>query len=207
MQEQMPSVSSVVHADGFSQESMKMKNPCFVKRLYSAFKDKYQWKYECWWEDENAEMYDRDALEGEESFIVEQRWVNAKEIQMAEMCMNEKDDFPWHGHTFEDFIRLDKKLQSCREAIDNIRCAKDVERFRRKNREVYDAYFSIPICVLNKEGVLSFSHDGRHRIFAAVCNNGELPVWVLEYKKSKDVDREFFKKHVFSGNWRFLNEF
>ena len=65
----------------------------------------------------------------------------------------------------------------------------------------------MPIYVYqNGNSGYSFGNDGRHRIFAAKQADGMIPVWVVEYKDPRNVSLEYYRKHVFSGSWRFLGE-
>ena len=177
-----------------------------IQKLLYKIKDFFLWKYNCYWEQENTEDYLNGSYESEMTFIVEQRIAIASEIEMNDNAIT-KSDFPWHGYSFDDFEKLNQELQCCIKEIYSFNSPNDIKHFRRKHRKVYDAYFCLPICVsLNDTGKLCFGFDGRHRIyFASVCN-GVIPVWVIEEKKVKDVDLEYYKKHLYSGEWRFLNE-
>ena len=197
----------------FVKQTMEQSEPSYeitmkrnlLRRMAGLFKTR--WKYSCYWEEENAETYDDGIVESVLPYIVEQQWVKAREIKMRDFCIDETD-FPWHGYSLSDFIELNTKLQKCRNEIESIRCSKDVEKFRKRNVKVYDSYFQIPICVMkDEEGGIRFFEDGRHRIYVASINNDSIPVWILEYKNIDEVDRDYFIKHLFSGSWRFLNEF
>ena len=205
-------ISSKVEEDEDSEETYYEKQRRqilrhYIQRLIYSFKDTYLWKYSPYWEEDNVEEYDDGILFDELPYIIEQRWIRAKAIKMGDDSIDKDKDFPWHGHSLNSFIELNKNLQKCRDEVHLILSAKDVARFRRRNREVYDAYFLMPLCVLkDDEGRYSFLEDGRHRICVAALNDDEVPVWVLEYKKTESIDRIYHIKHFCSGSWRFLNE-
>ena len=73
---------------------------------------------------------------------------------------------------------------------------------------MYNAFFSSPICVFEKDNETgySFSGDGRHRIYVAQINDSVLPVWVVEYVDiSKLSLKEYINSYAAEG-WRFFEK-
>lgn len=177
-----------------------------ISNIMYKLHDTLFWKYSNTWDAKNEEDYLNGNYYEEELFIVAQKIIPAKTIDMEDYDIGESN-FPWHGHTLDDFCRLNNALQNCIAIVERIRSPREVKKFRRKYREVYDAYFRRPIYVYqNRNSGYSFGCDGRHRIFAAKQADGMIPVWVVEYKDPRNVSLEYYKKHAFAGSWRFLGE-
>lgn len=194
------------------------KSESFTKRIATSFKHNFSklenklndtllWKYNPFWEIDNEELYrSKDYYETEE-FIIEQKFIPASSISWKFHSFLNESDFPWHGHTLEDFLNLNKSLQDCIPIVKAIKTPSDVKAFRSKHRVIYDAYFQRPLLVMKEDdGTYDFYRDGRHRIYAATITNSVLPVWVIEEKDPNSVDIEYFKKHYAWGTWRFLGE-
>lgn len=177
-----------------------------IHSICYRMRDGILWNYNCYWEIENEKRYNSKDFYEEEPFIIEQRFLPANRILMGDYAIDESY-FPWHGHSFDDFIQLNSELQACIGIVQNIRGSKDVKHFRLKHRTVYDAFFEDPICLsINDKNEYCFGSDGRHRVYAASVSNGLLPVWIIEYKDPKTVSIDYFKKHALSGTWRFLEK-
>jgi len=162
--------------------------------------------YDFWWEDYCTETLNESGDDYEEPIILRQEIVNAKEISLGPY--DEDVAFPWHGHSSNDFFRINEELQRLLPLIQSCKTRKDVIRLKRKHKEAYSAYFERPIQVLDeKDGQFRYSilRDGRHRIWAAKQTNGMLPIWVVQYRIVKKLDVEQFKKCCSYGEWRFYD--
>lgn len=156
------------------------------------------------WEDEAISTYNDMQGTGVDTVLLRQAFVNANEIDISKEIV----DFPWHGYSRSDFNKLDGKLQACIVEAESCQNMRDEIRFIKRNREVYNAYFSSPICVFEKNDKTgySFSSDGRHRIYVAQINDSVLPVWVVEYI---DISKLSLKEYINSyaaGGWRFFEK-
>lgn len=160
------------------------------------------------WEEYAIETYNDFGGIGSEQVLLRQCWVNAKDIDLAEYSDISEQDFPWHGYTYEDFVKLNTLLQACLKDVKRCKSYSDVKKFIRRNRDVYKAYFKSPICVHEKDGDTgySFGIDGRHRIFVAQRNNALLPVWVVEWVDVSKMTQEEYVRSFCGGGWRFYEE-
>jgi len=159
--------------------------------------------YDFWWEDDCYNVYDDIDDEYEEPIIINQAVVPAREINLD----NEHVDFPWHNHSEDDFISLNEKLQGLLSEAISCKDKKSVIRFKKKHKEVYEAYFLRPLMVFEKDGSnrYSFGSDGRHRIFVAQKSDGLLPVWIVRHAKVSRLPLDQYKKRIAIGEWRFYN--
>ena len=163
------------------------------------------WTYTPFWETELADDFQNGIMDDEELFIIDQLWIPAMDVVFPAHMKISETDYPWHGHSLMDFQQLNAELQSCRPMIEAIASPKDVKRFRRKHRTVYETYFEHPLCVFKlAAGKFKFGSDGRHRIYTAQLANNSIPVWVVQYKKTEGMDEEYYKKRLNYGTWRFL---
>ena len=139
--------------------------------------------------------------EYEEETIVEQAVIEARKIDLA----GEIVEFPWHGYSESDFVSLNNALQEKLAKLGEINNLKSVLRFKKRNQDLYNAYFLSPIEVLYQQNAdsYSFSGDGRHRIWVAQKTNSCLPVWIVKYEKIKTLPIDIFVKTCTYGEWRF----
>lgn len=189
----------------------RMRKPTAFKMLKNLIgkivfhlKDGILWQYEEYWEETNEEIYKSGDYDNESEFIIEQKMINARDIDMGDSSINE-NYYPWHGYTFQEFKELNDEMQSTLDIVRNIKNKKGIKRFRRAHKRIYNAYYMTPICVyLDDNGRIMFGGDGRHRIHAASITNGLIPVWIIKYKDPKTVNMEYFKTNYANGQWRFL---
>ena len=140
--------------------------------------------------------------EYEEETIVEQAVIEARKIDLA----GEIVEFPWHGYSESDFVSLNNDLQKTNAKLSEINNIKSVLKFKKRNRNLYNAYFLSPIEVLYQENSdrYSFFGDGRHRIWVAQKTDSLLPVWIVKYERIKALPIETFVKTCTYGEWRFI---
>lgn len=151
--------------------------------------------YNPWWEDDLVEQFENE--DNEVPVIVRQA------IVLADTLPCEKVDFPWHGYSEKDFEHLHKKMvKSLKSAID-CKSKKDVIRFKKRNKDVYNAYFLKPIQILQENSSVG---DGRHRIYMAQRLNSVIPIWEIAYVPKRSLTLEDYRRKMAWGEWRFLDE-
>lgn len=138
--------------------------------------------------------------------LVEQKYINASEIIMGEY--EKSIEFPWHGHSYKDFVLLNEELENTLHLFQKCNNEKEATRLKRKYKTVYNAYYLAPICLtIDSQGRYHFGNDGRHRIFVARQKDNVIPVWITEYRERKDLSFEEYKMCHLYGEWRFTKIF
>lgn len=151
--------------------------------------------------DDRTVYYEYEPGE-EEEVLVRQDYIRASDIICGEYAMTEQD-FPWHGHSYQDFLDLTKNLQLLLPEILSITGEKEAMRFRKKHKDIYEAYYRWPIHVLLESEKYHFKGDGRHRIFAATQTGGVIPVFIVEYAVVREMTIESFLERNCYRNWKF----
>lgn len=151
--------------------------------------------------DDRDVYYEYQAGE-EEEVLVRQDYIRAEEIVCGKEAISEQD-FPWHGHSYQDFLDVTNRLQQLLPEILDITGEKEARRFRKKHKDIYDAYYQRPIHVLLENGKYKFLTDGRHRIFAAKQINGVIPVFVVEYAVVREMPVESYIERDCMRCWQF----
>lgn len=156
------------------------------------------------WEDEAISTYNDMQGTGVDTVLLRQAFVNANEIDIS----TEIIEFPWHGFSRTDFNLLDCKLQACIVEVESCQNMRDEISFIKRHREVYNAFFSSPICVFEKDNETGyiFSGNGRHRIYVAQINGSVLPVWVVEYIDISNLSLKEYINSYAAGGWRFFEK-
>lgn len=160
------------------------------------------------WEEDAISTYDDLGGIGSDEVLLGQCWIDAKKIDLDDYSYISEQDFPWHGYTYDDFVRLHTALQKSIEEVRKCKSRFGVKLFKKRHKEVFNAYFSQPICVYEKDGGsgYAFGRDGRHRIFVAQVCGGLLPVWVVERVEVSEMTRDEYIESYCGGGWRFYEE-
>lgn len=160
-----------------------------IKNLFKSV------RYDPWWEDDLVQQFEN---EDEEVCIIMRQ-----EIVLADTLPHEDVDFPWHGYSKEDFEQLHKRMTMVIKDAMDCKQKKDVVRFKKKNKEVYNAYFRNPIQIFEDSDRVG---DGRHRIHTAQRLNSIIPVWKVEYVFKGCLTLDDYRKKMAFGEWRFLDK-
>lgn len=161
-------------------------------------------------EDEMYEEYEsiRNSVyedDNREDFMlfVRQEYIDAKLISLD--CYGEDTiEFPWHGHSKEDFEKLNNRLIKAFPLFERCKNEKEINKIIQKYPDVYEAYFARTIlCEKKQDGVIELDNDGRHRVYIAQQNNSKIPVIIYEYVNPDKVDFDSFKNRYLHLKWQF----
>lgn len=155
----------------------------------------------------DKQSYQRELNNGYPiDIIVEQKYIPATSISMDALNEGETSFFPWHGYSEEQFDELNSLFVST--LVDAQKCStvQDTTRFLRKNKLVYEQYYSHPIHVTeDSPGHYILLFDGRHRVYAAQKAKNIIPVFVVDTVAIETLTLNDYVDKTRNGPWNFLS--
>lgn len=150
----------------------------------------------------DRDIYYEYRAKEEAEVLIRQDYIRAAEIDCGEDAISEQD-FPWHGHSYQDFLDVTNRLQRLLPEILAICGDKEIKRFQKRHADVYEAYYRCPIHILLEDGKYKILGDGRHRIFTAAQTDSVIPVFIVEYAVVREMTVEGFLERNCWRSWRF----
>lgn len=166
-----------------------------LKKLFSRTKSRLPNNLK----DDFEYLYESSGDEVEE-VLVAQLYLNANNISLER---HDEPTFPWHGHTREDFERLNRNLSEHLDLFRNCKSEKRAAKLKRAYPELFSAYFKTPIRVQEREKGYELLDDGRHRVRTAQASDSIIPVWVVRCQLIQSESLEDYMRQCAYGNWRF----
>lgn len=134
-----------------------------------------------------------------EGIVFEQCYIRAAEIELEE----DRPQFPWHGYSERDFAKFDKQLQKLIKRSMVLGFGDKIERLIKRHKDIYSGYYERPISVYCENGKYKLVCDGRHRVYAARCSGGMLPVNVVEWCLLRKVPDDVYESRNELTAWSF----